>query len=145
MLIVKHTEETIASPQAIWHIWQDVNNWNTWDHGIEFSTINGRFKTGITGTIKPKGEPLVHTKLTRVEPMKLFVDESKLFLARLIFTHFLSEAKGKIFVTHQIEIKGAFAFFFAYFIGQKMKKNLPQEMRAMIQKAEELYHFGKIN
>ncbi len=136
MLIIKHTIETKASPKAIWHIWQDVPNWNTWDHGIEFSTINGPFTSGTTGTLKPKGGPLVHTKLTKVEPMKMFVDESKLPLSRIIVSHYLTESQGKTQVTHQIEMTGPFAFIFAYLIGRTMKKNLPQEMAAMIKKAE---------
>ena len=138
MLIIKHTVETTASPEAIWEIWQDVTNWNTWDHGIEYSTIDGPFKAGTTRTLKPKGGPLVHTKLTAVEPKKLFIDEAKLTLARIIVSHFLTESNGNTHVTHQIEMTGPLAFFFAFVIGRNMKKNLPQEMAAMIKKAESL-------
>ncbi|MBA3956837.1 MAG: SRPBCC family protein [Parachlamydiaceae bacterium] len=138
MLIIKHTVETRASPEAIWEIWQDVTNWKTWDHGIEFSTIEGPFQTGTTGTLKPIGGPLVHTKLTLVEPKKRFVDEAQLTLARIIVSHFLTESEGKTHVTHQIEMTGPLAFFFAIVIGRNMKKNLPQEMAAMIKKAESL-------
>jgi hypothetical protein len=138
MLVIKHTVETTASPEAIWEVWQDVANWNTWDHGIEYSTIDGPFKAGTTGTLKPKGGPLVHTKLTTVEPKKLFIDEAKLTLARIIVSHFLTESNGKTHVTHQIEMTGPLAIFFAFVIGRNMKKNLPQEMAAMIKKAESL-------
>jgi hypothetical protein len=138
MLIINHTVETTASPATVWQIWQDVSNWNTWDHGIEFSTINGPFKAGTTGTIKPKGGPLVHTTLTHVEPMKRFVDEAKLPLTRIIVSHSLTESGGKTYVTHHIEMRGLLAFVFAFLIGRNMKKNLPQEMMAMIRKAESL-------
>jgi len=138
VLIIKHTIETTASPEAIWEIWQDVTNWNTWDHGIEFSTIDGPFQAGTTGTLKPKGGPLAHTKLTAVEPKNLFINEAKLTLARIIVSHFLTESNGKIHVTHQIDMTGPLAFFFAFVIGKKMKKNLPQETAAMIKKAESL-------
>ena len=138
MLIIKHTLETTASPQDIWLIWQDVKNWNTWDHGIEFSTINGPFKEGTTGTLKPKGGPLVYTKLTCVEPFKRFVDESNLFLARIIVSHEMTQSGDKTLVTHQIDMTGPLAFLFAYLIGRTMKKNLPQEMEAMVKKAESL-------
>jgi len=138
MLIIEHTVETSASPAAIWQIWEDVENWNSWDHGIEFSTINGPFKTGTTGTLKPKGGPLVYTTLTHVDPMKQFVDEAKLPFSRIIVSHSLSESEGKTRVTHRIEMKGPLAFLFAYVIGREMKKNLPQEMAAMIKKAEEI-------
>ncbi len=41
-------------------------------------------------------------------------------------------------MTHQIEMTGPLAFFFAFVIGRSMKKNLPQQMAAMIKKAENL-------
>lgn len=138
MLIIKHTVETTATPAEIWKIWEDVKNWNTWDHGIEYSTIDGPFKTGTTGTLKPKGGPLLYNRLTRVEPMKMFIDESKLFLATITVSHFLTESNGKTEVTNQIEMTGPLAFFFAFVIGRPMKKNLPQEMEAMVKKAENL-------
>jgi hypothetical protein len=138
MLIITHTLETKASSEDIWQIWQDVENWNTWDHGIEYSTINGLFEEGTTGTLKPKGGPLVRTKLTCVEPFNKFVDESKLFLGRIIVSHYLTKSADKTLVTHRIEMTGPLAFLYAYLIGRTMKKNLPQEMEAMIKKAESL-------
>jgi hypothetical protein len=136
MLIINHTVETTASAEDVWKIWQDVSNWNSWDHGLEFSTLDGPFETGTTGTLKPKGGPLVHFKLTKVEPMKTFVDDAKLTLAGIVFSHSLTEFEGRTRVTHQIEIKGPLAFFFAYVIGRNMKKNLPRDMAALVQKAE---------
>ena len=138
MLIIRHTVETTAPASAVWQIWQDVSNWNTWDHGIEFSTINGPFEEGTTGALKPKGGPLVYTTLTQVKPMEMFVDEAKLPLTRIIVSHSLKESKGKTYVTHSIEMRGLLAFFFAFVIGRDMKKNLPQEMMAMVRKAESL-------
>ncbi|MES2199177.1 MAG: polyketide cyclase/dehydrase and lipid transport [Chlamydiota bacterium] len=131
MLISKHTVETRAFPAIIWSIWQDVVNWNTWDHGIEFSTLDGPF-----GTLKPKGEPLVHTELTPVPPLQAFIAEAKLPLARIIVSHFLKEYNGKTLITHQTEMRGPLAFLFAYLIGRKMKKNLPEEMPSLVKKAE---------
>lgn len=138
MLIIEHTVETTATPEAIWHIWEDVTNWNTWDAGLEFSTLNGPFKTGTPGTLKPKGGPLFHTKLTGVEPLKSFSDEAKLpFFTRIIVKHSLKPLSGKTLVTHRIEMKGPLAFLFSYLIGRDMKKNLSHEMLAMVKKAEQ--------
>lgn len=136
MLITTHTIETTATPLVIWNIWQDVDNWNCWDHGIETSTLHGPFSVGTKGTLKPKGASPVQIKLTKIEPMKLFVDEAKLPLTRIIVSHNLKIFNGKTRVTHKIEMKGPLSFFFAFVIGRKMKKNLPSEMAAMIRKAE---------
>ena len=136
MLIIKHTIETQASPESIWKIWQDVENWNTWDHGIEYSKIFGPFKTDTPGELKPKGGPLVKTLLKDVIPFKEFTDEAKLFFAKIVMKHSIFHSDGKTSVTHQIEMKGILSPFFAFVIGRDMKKNLPQEMSSMIKKAE---------
>ncbi len=136
MLIVKYSIETKATPEAVWKVWADVDNWNTWDHGIDSSTIFGPFATGTRGKVKPKGAGEVHTLLTYVEPMKVFIDEAKLPFTRLIFTHTLSRSGKKTLVSHQIEMKGPLALLFSYLIGRDLKKNLPREMSAMIRKAE---------
>ncbi len=79
---------------------------------------------------------MVHTKLTEVIPLKRFVDEAKLFCGRIVVSHFLTETADRITVTHRIEMRGFLAFFYAFVMGSGMKKNLPMEMRAMIQRAE---------
>lgn len=144
MLIIKHTVQTTAPDWAIWQIWSDVSNWSTWDHGIQSSSINGPFAVGTTGKLKPKGGPEVITKLTSVTPNKSFIDEAKLFGAKIIVSHNLTQSGKKTLVTHQIEMKGPLAFFFAFVIGRNMKKNLPTEMLALVEKAEKLSN-GKMN
>ena len=71
-------------------------------------------------------------------PLKLFVDEATLTLGRIIVTHSLMQAERKTKVTHKIEMTGPLAFLYAFVIGRTMKKNLPQEMQAMVKKAESL-------
>ena len=138
MLIIEHTVETTATPTAVWQVWEDVNNWNTWDHGVESSTINGPFEAGTTGKLKPKGGPSVNTTLTKVERLNMFLVESKLPLTKTIVSHYLTEDRGKTLVTHKVEMTGLLSFLFSFLIGRKMQKNLPQEMIAMVKKAESL-------
>lgn len=136
MLIIEHTEETNALPERIWAIWRDVENWNTWDDGLEYSNIDGPFQAGTTGKLKPRGGPLLETRLTQVEPMLFFIDEARLPLTRIIVSHSMRKLEGKIQVTHRIEMKGMLSWLFAILIGRNMKKNLPYEMKAMLKKAE---------
>ena len=138
MLIAKHTVKTSASPADIWNIWQNVTEWNTWDHGTEFSSIEGAFEVKTTGRLKPKGGPLVKIILTQVEPLKMFTCESKLFLSKIIVSHYLRKSDDKTEVTHQIEMTGFLKFLFAFLIGRQMKKNLPTDLLSLIKKAESL-------
>lgn len=138
MLLIEHKVETTASPAQIWKVWEDVENWNSWDHGLEFSTIDGPFQTGTKGKLKPKGGPLVQTLLTEVEPLKRFVDEARLPGTKIIVSHSMRRSNEKTYVTHKIEMKGPLGWLFAFLIGRKMKKNLPNEMLSMVKKAEGL-------
>lgn len=49
----------IMSPEQVWHVWQDVENWNSWDHDLESSGIDGVFQTGVTGYLKSKDGPIL--------------------------------------------------------------------------------------
>lgn len=99
MFIVKHTVETKATLKQIWGIWQDVENWKTWDQQIELSQINGPFETGTHGYTKFIGTPLFKTLLTQVEPLKLVVQEACLFCAKVVSYQSMSQIGGKTQVT----------------------------------------------
>ncbi len=136
MLIIEHTVETNAEPERIWAVWQDVENWNLWDSGLEFSLLNGPFQSGTTGKLKPRGGPVLRTRLTLVEPMSRFVDEARLPFARIVVSHSLRRFGDKTQVTHRIEMLGVLSWLFAILIGREMKKNLPHEMQEMVKRAE---------
>lgn len=135
MLIIKHTVETMATPSQIWKIWQDVANWNSWDEGIEFARLNGPFQAGSLGCIKPFDGPLLKTQLIKVVPNELFIQEAKLLWAKAVMTHSISLDNGITQVTFQTDIQGPLAFFYSCFIGNSIRKKIPVEMKAMLEKA----------
>ncbi|MDE3246324.1 MAG: polyketide cyclase, partial [Acidobacteriota bacterium] len=54
MIIAQHTLETTALPGNIWALWTDVPGYKAWDEGIEWATLNGEFKVGANGQMKPR-------------------------------------------------------------------------------------------
>ncbi len=136
MLIIRYFVETTATPKQIWEVWQDVENWSSWDRDLEFSRIDGPFQSGTSGCFKTKNGPLLETILTHVEPFKVFVQEAKLFLAKVVMTHFISEVDGNTQVIIQTEIKGPLAFFFACLIGRSIREKVPIEVEEMLRKAK---------
>lgn len=138
MLIAKHTITTTATPNDIWNIWKDIKNWHTWDNITESYSLNGPFQTGTTGEWKAKDSPVVKVTLTQVEPLKVYVGEVKLFLARFISSHFINVVDGTTQVTQQFEVKGPLAFLYAWHLGPKLKRDLVIEMESLKKKAESL-------
>ncbi len=136
MLIVKHTVETKAASNQIWKIWQDVENWKTWDEQIEFSRIDGPFQTSTTGCTKFIGTPLFKTLLTQVQPYKLVVQEAYLFFAKVVSYQSMRQIEGKTEVTFQVEIKGPLFLFYACMLRRFIKKKIPVEMEEMLKRVK---------
>lgn len=141
MRIVKHTLETKATPIQIWKIWEDVENWKTWDQEIELSRIDGPFQTGTAGCTKFVGTPLFKTRLTQVEPYKLVVQEAYLSFAKVISYQSISQVAGKTEVTFQVEIRGPLSLFYAWMLGRFIKKKIPAEMEEMLKRVEALIQY----
>lgn len=135
MLIIKHTVATDTTPAQIWHVWQDVATWNSWDHDLESSELNGAFTVGTRGSLKFKDGTELKTVLTHVDPSNLFVQEAKLFLAKAVMSHYIHSVDGKTYVTVQTDIQGPLALLYTLFIGRSIKKKIPLEMKEMLKRA----------
>lgn len=135
MLIMEYTEETNATPAQIWHVWQDVENWNSWDRELESSRLEGPFQSGVRGYLKFKNGPTLNTILTHVEPLKQFVQEAQLFLATVVMTHSIDQIAEKTQVTVKVEICGFSAFFYSWMIGRSIQRKIPLEVKEMLKQA----------
>jgi hypothetical protein len=138
MRIVKHTIETKATPLQIWKIWEDAENWKTWDGQIELSRIDGPFQTGTTGCTKFVRTPLLKTRLTQVEPYKLVVQEAYLSFAKVISYQSMRQVDDKREVTFQVEVRGPLSLFYTCMLRRFIKKKIPLEMELMLKRVQML-------
>lgn len=132
------TIETSASKEQIWKQWTQVETWNQWDTGVRKSKIEGSFKKGTQGILQPTSGPKSNFTLTKVEAQEAFISSASLPLAKIHFTHKMTELNGNVFVTHGVEIKGLTSFIFSKVIGKKIVAELPQVL-------ENLSHIAKQN
>lgn len=133
MFITAHTIKTNEELHKIWQVLTDVENWKDWDKELVESKIEGPFQTGTKGTLKFKTGPILETELTHVDPSKrVFVQEAKIFLAKVVMTHAITQHEGKVKVTFQTEIKGFLALPYKWMLGSSIKKKIPTEMEAML-------------
>lgn len=137
MVITKCSIKTKARPEAIWKLWENVDQWSAWDHGIEASHLIGSFVRGAKGWLKPKGGPKVSFKLIEVIPIKKFQNRSFLPLTKLDFIHTLERDGEYSVVTHQVEMSGLLTFIFSKVIGSGIRKDIPPAMEKLIQIAEQ--------
>ncbi len=137
MWTAEHTIVTNVSKESVWNIWSDVNNWHTWDKGLEWCRLENKFEVGTTYTLKPVGGPEVKSTITECQPLKRFADVTKLPLALMEFVHELNEKQDGLHITHRVIITGPLGFFFANVIGKDTEKSLPDTMSNLIQLAKE--------
>lgn len=132
------TIETDATKEQIWKIWSDVENWNKWDNEVESSKINGKFQKGTKGILKPTNGPKSKFILESANYPVEFISKSNLPLAKMNFTHKLTEKDGKLFITHGVEISGLTTFLFSKVIGKKIVAELPKTMENLSKMAKVL-------
>ena len=62
----EHSIEGNVSTSALWGMYSDVSTWPEWDKGIEKIGLDGEFREGTSGTIKPVGQDHLPFRLTKV-------------------------------------------------------------------------------
>jgi Polyketide cyclase / dehydrase and lipid transport len=102
-----HTVEADVSPEAVWSLYEDVSTWPSWDAQAELITRDGPFATGTTGTMKFAGQDPLHYRLTKVEPLREFVDETPVGELVVRVSHLLEPLpSGRLRLTYTAEIDG---------------------------------------
>ena len=98
MIIAQHTLETTALPGNIWSLWADVPGYKAWDEGIEWATLNGEFKVGANGELKPREGRLASFTITELVEGRSFSILTPLPFARLRIHHSMEPKIGRAHV-----------------------------------------------
>ena len=138
MWTTEHTITIDASRESIWKVWTDVENWPSWDKGVEWCRLDGNFTKDATYTLKPVDGPEVKSRITDCQYLSRFADVSSLPLAKMEFEHEMLEVPGGVKITHRIRISGLTSFLFARVIGEKNAIGLPESMEKLARRAKEL-------
>jgi hypothetical protein len=131
-----HVVEAEVSPAAVWALYEDVGTWPAWDAQAEWVTRDGPFATGTAGKMKFRDmDPLPYT-LTRVEPLREFVDETPVGDLVVRVSHRLEPvAGGRLRVTYAAEIDGPAEE--AAQAGAAITADFPQTMASLLALAKE--------
>ena len=131
-----HTIKINASPEKIFGIYSDVSNWKSWDSEVVSSSLDGPFKDGTFGSLKPKSGPKSKILIETVIPNISFCALSKLPLCVMRFGHDLEKAGDYTSVTHSLNFSGPLSFLFKRLIGNQISKTIPHSLIGLKQKAE---------
>ena len=129
---------TEATKEQMWKLFADVNNWHTWDSGIEFATMEGKFEKGNHFILKPKGGPKVKIALVETIENKKFVDCTTFPLAKMYGEHTFEETKEGLRITTTMKVEGAFGFLWRKLVAQGIADGLAKEMPEQVKAASKL-------
>ncbi|MFF9852668.1 SRPBCC family protein [Streptomyces litmocidini] len=132
----EHSVETTVTPEAIWRLWSDVENWGTWNAEIEKIEIDGPFGKGARITMTPPGDDPVELRVTEVVEGELFVDEARFGDLLLRTLHRIDPVgRDRVRVVYRMEITGAGADEAGPQIGPGITADWPDTMAALIELA----------
>jgi hypothetical protein len=127
-----------ATKEQMWKLFADVNNWNTWDEGIEYAKMEGKFEKGNFFILKPKGGPKVKIQLVEAIENKKFVDYTKFPLAKMYGEHVFEETPDGLKITTTMKVNGALGFLWRKLVAENIASALPKEMEQQVNYASTL-------
>ncbi|MGN8131742.1 SRPBCC family protein [Paenarthrobacter sp. 22069] len=132
----EHSIETNATPEAIWRLWSDVENWGAWNSEIEKIEINGPFEAGTQILMTPPGDDPIPLVIAEAVENERFVDEARFGGLLLRTTHRIDPAgQGRIRVVYRMEITGDGADEAGPQIGPGITADWPETMAALVKMA----------
>lgn len=127
-----------VSAEQMWKLFADVNNWQSWDEGIEFAKMEGPFEKGNHFTLRPKGGPTVKIELVETVPNRKFTDLTRFPLAKMYGEHLFETTPDGLKITTTMTVKGLLSFLWVKLVAQNIVDGLPEEMQVQIKTASKL-------
>ena len=125
----EYVGETDATPEAVWRVLRDLDNWDRWDTSMEKVELSGPFEVGSQVSMTPTGqEPIVST-IIGIRENEYYADLTHFAGLELRFSHTLERlANGGTRVLHRLEIDGAGGEE----VGPQITEDFPDAMAALL-------------
>ena len=108
MVSFEATAVSRTAAEDVWAAWVDVASWSEYEH-IESAVLEGEFRPGGKIASKAKGFPRSTLTITRAEPPRLWVDESRSPGVKMTFEHVIEPKEGTTGLTERVLIRGPLA------------------------------------
>jgi Polyketide cyclase / dehydrase and lipid transport len=125
-----------ASPETIFHIYQDVDNWNKWDPDTKFSILINGLTLGSKGRLTPAKGNTVPIEVSSIQENRHFTVVSKTALFRMDFDHELEPVVGGTRVVHRVKFAGLLKPILTRILGPQIDKGLPVTLQRLKALAE---------
>lgn len=121
-----------VKPEVIWKIWTDINNWHTWNPGIEFCKLDQPFIVGNFFTLKPLSASAHQIQIVAIEKNRLFTDCTRFPGAKMYGHHEMEETSDGLKLTTTMTITGPLGFLWRKIVGEKIAAKTPEQTDALV-------------
>jgi hypothetical protein len=129
-MMIEETIDIHVAPERVMDCYRDVAGWPHWDPDTMEAAIDGPFRTGATGRLRPATGFAVPMRFTRVTDSS-FTVECRAPLCKMHFEHELIPITGGTRVTHRVSFTGPLAGFFGRVVGARVRIGLPVTMATL--------------
>lgn len=128
----EHIAETALSPERIWAVLSDIDNWAEWDTSLETIELHGPFQVGTAISMTPVGLEPIRSTIVDIVPNERYADETVFAGATLRFSHSLTRlAEGGTRIVHRLDIAGEAPAE----LGRAITEDFPESMARLIARA----------
>ena len=127
-----------VTKEQLWKLFADVNNWHTWDEGVAFAQLEGKFEQGNHFMFQPKGGPKLKIAIFETIEHKKFVDCTSFPLAKMYGEHLFEDTTDGLKMTTTMKVEGSLGFVWRKIVAEKIVAALPADMKKQIDTAKHL-------
>lgn len=129
--------ETTASAEAVWGLWADPACWPQWNPRIAGAELETPFVAGGRARIRFKRSPRpLRFTITRLEPRRLFVDETRMPGVTMGHEHRLEERDGRTIIQNRLYMHGPAERLWVALLGRGMRSAVRRFVQLERQLAE---------
>lgn len=132
----RHTETTTARPEDVWAVWADVENWGSWDTGLD-NAEGAVDRLGAEGTIIDLSGRRSPFTVTEYHEGVSYAFSTKLPGGALVVRRVI-EAENPTRFTHFVSFEGFGGALLSFVLGPQFRRALPTTMQLLCARAEQV-------
>jgi uncharacterized protein YndB with AHSA1/START domain len=131
------SRSTTASPERVWSVWSDPNNWNRWNTGISSCELSGPLVSGATGRMQTTRGSKHAVTFADVEPPRRFtLSMSGPPLTTFTFICEVKPNGSGSTIAQSIAFSGPLAFVFGPLLGEQLANHFVPVLDGLAAAAE---------
>ncbi|MGE5625945.1 MAG: SRPBCC family protein [Bacillota bacterium] len=124
-----------VTPEQVWKVWSDVNQWHVWQGDIEYARLEGAFETGKVFRFRPKCGPELGIELTDVKPLKGYADLTRFPGAKMLDAHEILDHGDRIEIRNTLTVSGPLGFLWRKLVAEGVAASIEDQTRRMVERA----------